>query len=148
MIGKSGWIYYALRRRLAERKPVIWYREQACYLFVEEGVYKAPPQFPPSSFNTVVWTLVDSDESKEGPPPLLVDHETSLFVIYITSPASERWSRMHKTVSVSIVVMNPWTRWEIHQAYVFCVLYDVMLTHPQCAQCTTATLQSQHSAYQ
>ena len=41
--GKSVWVYYALRRCLAESKPVIWYYCGACYLFVEEGVYRCPP---------------------------------------------------------------------------------------------------------
>ena len=43
--GKSVWIYYALRRFLAERKPVIWYMDQTRYLFVEESVYKVPDEF-------------------------------------------------------------------------------------------------------
>ena len=40
--GKSIWVYYALRRRLAEKKPVIFYNQQKCFLFVDEGVYKQP----------------------------------------------------------------------------------------------------------
>jgi hypothetical protein len=114
--GKSVWIYYALRRCLAEKKPIIWYREQACYLFVEEGVYEVPAGFKPSYFKTFVWTLVDSDSSKEGPPPLLIDHGTHLYVIYVTSPDKQRWSRMEKTMSRVVVVMDPWTKEEIRYA--------------------------------
>jgi len=113
--GKSVWVYYALRRRLAERKPVIWYREGHCFLFVKEGVYQSPPAFLVSYFRTFVWTLVDSDEAS-CIPSHLVAHGTRLFVIYSTSPHKERWSRMHKTVRQSIVVMNAWTRKEISYA--------------------------------
>jgi hypothetical protein len=114
--GKSVWIYYALRRRLAERKPVILYYQQRCYLFVDEGVYETPYGFPPGYFKTFVWTLVDSDANKEGVPPNLVDHGTRLFVIYTTSPRKERWSRLHKTVRDITMIMNPWTREEIFRA--------------------------------
>lgn len=111
--GKSVWIYYALRRRLAERKPVIWYLEHTCYLFVEEGVYEVPRGFKPSRFQVFVWTLVDSDEAVDGVPPHLVPHGTHHFVIYSTFPRKERWSRLHKTVRTVTVVMNPWMRKEI-----------------------------------
>lgn len=83
--GKSIWIYYALRRRLAEKKPVIWYRDHSCFLFVEEGVYEVPSGFKSSSFRVFVWTLVDSDEAAEGVPPRLITHGTRLFAIYSTS---------------------------------------------------------------
>jgi hypothetical protein len=83
---------------------------------VDEGVYKLPEGPLENRFKTIVWTFVDSDESKEGIPPSLVHHGTSLFVIYITSPAKERWSRLHKTVYDTIVVMNPWSKAEIFRA--------------------------------
>ncbi|KAF8310229.1 hypothetical protein F5887DRAFT_1067704 [Amanita rubescens] len=115
-IGKSVWVYYVLRRRLAERKAVIWYREGSCLLFVEEGVYRSPHNFSPSFFHKFVWTVVDSDESKEGIQSNLVPHGTRLFMIYSTSPSKERWKRLHKTVSVMNIIMNPWTRTEISYA--------------------------------
>jgi len=117
--GKSFWIYYALRRYLAERKPVIWLLQGIAYFFIGEGVYVVPKNFPPGAFKCFVRTLVDSDESKDGIPSHLIYHGTSLFVIYSTSPAKERWSRMEKTVNdVTVFVMNPWTRREIHLAWV------------------------------
>lgn len=114
--GKSVWVYYVLRRRLAEKKPVIWYQEGSCYLFVEEGVYQAPDRFPSNYFHKFVWTVVDSDESKEGVPPHLVPHNTRLFAIYSTSPSKERWKRLHKTTREHKIFMNPWTRTEISYA--------------------------------
>ena len=106
-------MYYALRRRLADKKPVIWLRKSTHYLFVEEGVYKMPSNFQEAEFRTIVWTLVDSDENREGVPPYLIPHETPLFVIYATSPRKERWSRMGKTVDKIVVIMNPWKRKEM-----------------------------------
>ena len=111
--GKSTWVYYALRRRLAERKPVIWYLDQKGYLFVEEGVYVLPDKFGASDFQFWVWTLVDSDEAGEGVPHRFVGHETRHFAIYSTSPSKERWSRLHKTVRNQVFIMNPWKREEI-----------------------------------
>lgn len=43
--GKSYWNYYAMRRCLAEKKPVMWYRASVLFLFVEEGVYQSPTYF-------------------------------------------------------------------------------------------------------
>ena len=111
--GKSIWVYYALRRRLAERKPVILYYEHKCFLFVDEGVYEQPLDFESRHFKTFVWTLVDTDESQKGVPPILVTHGTHHYVIYITPPHKERWSRLHKTARCITVIMNPWTREEI-----------------------------------
>jgi hypothetical protein len=111
--GKSVWIYYALRRRLAERKPVIWYYDETRYLFVEEGVYEGPDKFKASHFQVFVWTLVDSDHGMEGVPRRLVSPGTHHFVIYCTSPRKERWSRLHKTVRDVTIIMDPWKIKEI-----------------------------------
>jgi hypothetical protein len=75
-----------------------------------------PDNFQKAEFKTFVWTLVDSDEAKEGVPPYLVPHGTRLSVIYTTSPRKERWSRLHKTTRDVRVIMNPWTRKEIFRA--------------------------------
>jgi hypothetical protein len=59
--------------------------------------------------------LVDSDENKEGVPPHLIPHGMLLFVIYVTSPAEDRWSRMNKTMWRVVIIMNLWGREEIKQ---------------------------------
>ncbi|KAK2464479.1 hypothetical protein APHAL10511_003458 [Amanita phalloides] len=82
-IGKSIWIYYALRRRLAERKPVIWYYRKTRY------------------------------DAKGGVPENLVMRHTRHFVIYCSSPSQDRWSRLHKTVRDYVFIMNPWKSKEI-----------------------------------
>jgi hypothetical protein len=105
------WIYYALRRRLAERKPVVWYLDKKRYLFVEEGVYLVPYEF--RAFKAFAWTLVDSDESQDGIPEYLVVQNTRHFVIYCTSPNQERWRRLDKTVVFIRLIMNPWKSKEI-----------------------------------
>src|SRR5258708_37156680 len=114
--GKSVWIYYALRRRLSEGKPVIWYRNQRRYLFVDAGVFVVPDNFPSSEFNSFIWTLVNSDAARDGVPEFLVEGGTMHFVIFTTFPRRQRWSRMHKTTSSARVIMNPWTISEILQA--------------------------------
>jgi len=114
-IGKSVWILYALRRRLAERKPVIWYYMKTCYLFIEDGGYLMLPNFLQCHFKAVVWTLADSDSNQavSGPPEDLMTHDTSFYVIFATSPAERRWARMDKTTRPAIAIMNPWTKAEI-----------------------------------
>jgi hypothetical protein len=105
-----------MRKSLDMKRPVIWYRDQTLYLFVDEGIFEAPPSFKPSHFTSFVWTFVDSDEARDGVPPQLVPQGTHLYVIYVTSPRTERWSRLHKTTRDSLVIMNPWTRQEIFKA--------------------------------
>ncbi|PFH47854.1 hypothetical protein AMATHDRAFT_151083 [Amanita thiersii Skay4041] len=110
-IGKSIWIYYALRRRLAEKKSVIWYYEGTRYLFVEEGVYKVPDGF--RRFKSLVWTLVDSGNAKDEVLKDLVMPHARHFVIYCTSPSQDRWRHLYKTAHKSTFIMNPWKRKEI-----------------------------------
>ncbi|KIM80623.1 hypothetical protein PILCRDRAFT_822364 [Piloderma croceum F 1598] len=109
-IGKSFWIYYAARRRLAETKPFIWFYQASYYLFVQEGVYPLPSDWDHGDFRYKLWTLVDSEQSRAGVPEVLVPKGTRLFAIYVTSPAEERWSRLHKTTRPIRIIMNPWSR--------------------------------------
>jgi len=90
---------------------MIWYFDKKRYLFVEEGVYQVPDEF--YNFKFFVWTLVDSDFSKDGVPENLVMRNTRHFVIYCTSPNRDRWSRLHKTVRDHTFIMNPWKSKEI-----------------------------------
>ncbi|KAI9438109.1 hypothetical protein H4582DRAFT_1878695 [Lactarius indigo] len=117
-IGKSYWITYALCRRLAEGKPVIWFRTGARYLFVAEGVFKIPSDYPSTEFKTRVWMLLDADDCKDGIPDYLAAHETNHLIILSSSPKSARWKLLSKTTQCSIAIMNPWTREEISQAAV------------------------------
>ncbi|KIM86220.1 hypothetical protein PILCRDRAFT_816150 [Piloderma croceum F 1598] len=112
-ISKHFWIYYAARRRLAEKKPFIWFYAARYYLFVQEGVYGLPTDWRHADFRYIVWTLVDSDQSQAGVPEVVVPHGTRLFAIYVTSPAINRWSRLHKTTRPIVVTMNPWSRGSI-----------------------------------
>ena len=95
---------------------MIWLSKGTYFLFVEDGVYKMPQDFQQAKFRSIVWTFVDADHDRGGVPPHLIEYGTPLFVIYVTSPAKERWDRMHHTIHDTVVVMNPWTRKEIHQA--------------------------------
>jgi hypothetical protein len=75
-----------------------------------------PQDFQKSYFPTDILTLIDSDESEDGPPSIAMTHGTHLAVIYTTFPAKDRWSRMHKTTLNIKVVMNPWSKAEILEA--------------------------------
>jgi hypothetical protein len=108
--GKSFWIYYAARRRLAEKKPFIWFYQARYYLFVQEGVYELPSDWKHGDFRYIVWTLVDSDQSSTGVPEVLVPQGTRLFAIYVTFPANKRWSRLVKTTRPIRMIMDPWSR--------------------------------------
>jgi hypothetical protein len=121
--GKSVSLVYMLRRRCAERKPVIWYDGVESYIFVEDGVYEMAQDFHKNEFKIFVWTLVDSDQAPGGVPPELVRNRTRLFVLYASSPNVDRWKRLHKTVDDITVVMNPWTWREMLRACVFYTLH-------------------------
>lgn len=85
-------------------------------MFVEDGVYCMGTRFREAWYKSVVWTLIDSDLSRNGVPEEVAHRDMRFFVIYVTSPVNKRWSRMDKSFSVAVVVMNPWTRNEIHRA--------------------------------
>ncbi|KAH9971185.1 hypothetical protein BGW80DRAFT_1322517 [Lactifluus volemus] len=115
-IGKSIWRYYALYRCLAAKRPVLWHYNHKCYLFAESGVFIAPEDFQLCSYRGIIWTLVDADQACQGDLPSLVCNGTRLFVIYTTSPARRHLSYWDKTVDVVHIIMDPWTREEIHKA--------------------------------
>ena len=117
--GKSFWIYYAARRLLAEKRTFIWFYKARYYLFVQEGVYKLPSDWEHDDFRYIMWTLVDSDQSKAGVPEVLVPQGTRLFAIYVSSPAADRWSRLHKTTRPIRIIMNPWSRRSIIRVWVY-----------------------------
>jgi hypothetical protein len=114
--GKSIWRYYALYRCLAAKRPVLWHYNHKCYLFAESGVFIAPEDFQLCSYRGIIWTLVDADQACQGDLPSLVCNGTRLFVIYTTSPARRHLSYWDKTVDVVHIIMDPWTREEIHKA--------------------------------
>ncbi len=113
--GKSVFLFYVLYRCLVEKRPVIWRYLNSPHLFFDGGVYNMGSQFLTDGYKSTVWTLIDSDED-EFVLEKFVPHFTPFFVIYAASPARDRWSRLHKTTKQVVVVMNPWTRSEMHRA--------------------------------
>ena len=112
--GKSYWVYYAIRRYLAEKKPVIWYRNSMLFLFAKEGVFEAPSGFRHSTLKTRVRTLVDDDHAAmTGVPSHLAALGKKYFIIFSTPPNPARWKNMNKTKQYTVCIMNPWTRKEI-----------------------------------
>jgi hypothetical protein len=117
--GKTIWNLYAIARRLSQSEPTIWLHKTSYYLFVESGVYTLPKNFELAVFPEVIWVFVDSDGNKEGIPAHLTVHNASnLFIVYTTSPSKQRWSNIRNVVSCKEFMMNPWTRKEIHRAWV------------------------------
>jgi hypothetical protein len=115
--GKSYWIYYAIRRRLGEKKPLIWYFLQKWYLFVEDGVFRCPEDFSPDIFRQGgLWVLVNTDGSMAGVPAILAESESKVNTIFTSSPWRERWKGLLKTTMCSQLIMNPWSWDEIYQA--------------------------------
>jgi hypothetical protein len=82
------------------------YRSLKYYLFVEDGVFEVPSNF-------------DSSASPDGIPLKIAVAGSPIRVIYATSPSSHRWKSLHQVMEKQVIVMNPWTLWEIHQAYEF-----------------------------
>ena len=115
-LGKTTWRWYALRVCCAQKKPVIFYANGSCWLFVKEGVYRQPPNFEPRYYKIVIWTLVDSADLDLSLPTGLTSLGTQHFVIYTTSPTQSRWKKIHQTMLRILCVMNPWTKAEIHKA--------------------------------
>jgi hypothetical protein len=114
--GKSVWLYYALRRCLAEKRPVILRYRRKPLLFVEDGIFWMRADFEFVRYKRVLWALIDSDESLTGIPDVFVTQNTPFFVICPMSPAEEHWSRLENTTFNAVIVMNPWSRGEIHRA--------------------------------
>ncbi|KAH9034854.1 hypothetical protein EDB85DRAFT_963313 [Lactarius pseudohatsudake] len=127
-IGKSYWPIYALCRRLAEKKPVIWFHSTQRYLFVEEGVFVVPPDYSSTDFKARIWTLIDADDCWNGIPDYLAPHRTKHSIILCSSPQSARWKRLSKTTECTIAIMDPWTREEISKA---AVIYGLKANDPR-----------------
>ncbi|KAF9502706.1 hypothetical protein BS47DRAFT_1070022 [Hydnum rufescens UP504] len=117
-VGKSIWIWYAARRRMAAKEPFLLYYGSQLRLFVEDGVYDVPDRWQNEDFRYFIWTFVDSDESKEGIPSHFVRPSTPLFIIFTRSPEANCWNRLHKTMQEpEIIIMNPWSKSEILQIW-------------------------------
>ena len=85
------------------------------YIFVEDGVFFMCDRFQLAQYKSVVWALVDADESPNGIPEEFVGRNTSFFVIFPTSLATENWSRIETTTN-TLIIMDLWSRGEIHRA--------------------------------
>ena len=109
--GKTYWILYAVRRRLGEAKPFLWYFAARWYLFVQDGVFEYPGLLNSTLFARYIWAFVDGDESPSGVPPGLTAVESKLFTIFTSFPSEDRWKPVTKNTYPITLIMNPWT-WE------------------------------------
>lgn len=112
--GKTWWIYYALRRCLEEKRPVLWYRSKEYYLFSDSGFEVV--DLKSISYPEPTWCFVDS-KSADSLFDEICDPDNGLFPIYVTSPKQRRWDKLHQQDRYpNVVVMNPWTRAELEKA--------------------------------
>ena len=120
-VGKTAWIYYALRRRLGEGKPVMWYFSDTWYLFENDGVLVKPDHFYPISFKQRVWVLVDHHGEAGSTVPgasFARDPWSPLFVILACSPNAAIWKGFERSDRTTTCIMDLWTRQEMHQLWV------------------------------
>src|ERR1700721_93761 len=109
-------MYYALRRRIGESKPILLYRGSESYLFCSAGVLFVPPgRF---QFNSRMWTIIDSIYASGSLPVSMYGITANIFPIYLTSPRQSRWSNANQWWSIHRVIMNPWTKAEMAYASV------------------------------
>ncbi|KAF9515072.1 hypothetical protein BS47DRAFT_1381617 [Hydnum rufescens UP504] len=116
-IGKSLWVWYAARRRMAAREPLILYYGSKLCLFVEGGVYDLPDGWENDDFRYFIWAFIDSDEHSQGIPSHFVRPSTPLFIIFTRSPEANCWNCLHKTMLwPQTIIMNPWSKMDIQSA--------------------------------
>lgn len=115
-VGKTCWVSYAVRRRLGEKKPFLWYLGRVCYLFVKNGVFRqSVKNVSAEEFAPFLWAFVDAGECRTGVPEKLID-STNLYIMFTTSPTPERWSTLSKYTKAAVIIMNTWSLEEIRLA--------------------------------
>ena len=70
--------------------------------------------FAEAEYKIVTWSLF-ADPYQRGVPEDIARKNAQLFCIYVSDLPKEEWSWVQKTVPVKVIVMNPWTRSEIHR---------------------------------
>jgi hypothetical protein len=99
-----------------KRSLSLWCRDGACYIFIKDGVFKLRIEdVSADSFVPFLWAFIDADERK-GVPKRLAGHDTKLYIIFVTYPKRQRWSRLESCTNNMEIVMNPWFSEEIRQA--------------------------------
>jgi hypothetical protein len=100
-------------RCLGAKQPVVLYEGKQFYFFSDAGV----KIIDPSDFHhpPFTWCFVDSADA-DPLPDVIYNPRFRLFPIYITSPKEERWGKLHQRRKPSLIIMNPWTRAELHKA--------------------------------
>lgn len=118
--GDLKWVHYAVIRRLSEKKPFLWHYEGRWCSITGNDVYVQRRRSPPDQTLTSPLTWVFFDACYMGPatPVGLGGHGFTKFLIFITpSPSfSTRLKKFDKTMSPKVLLMNPWSRAEIHAA--------------------------------
>jgi len=116
-IGKTSWIWYALRRCLGEEQSVVLYDSNRCYFFSKLGVTIIDP-LEHKSGDKHTWCFVDSTSAPDTLDTSICSRIGQLYPIYITSPKASRWYKLHQQRIPNVIVMNPWTIDEMLKARV------------------------------
>ncbi|KAI0290204.1 hypothetical protein BC826DRAFT_970525 [Russula brevipes] len=116
-IGKSYWIYYAIRRRLGEGQPFLWCQENHILLFVEDGVFELPRKMFSSRYiSPFIWTFINARYFPNDVVLPIDLWQSKLFNIYVSLPRQKRWKHLEEDTLSSLVIMNSWTKDELVQA--------------------------------
>lgn len=114
--GKTTWILYAIRRRLGEAEPFLWYSGMQRYLFVQDGVFEIFDLFDLTLFAPYIWVFIDVNDTPSDLLAALTSTQSKLFIIFITSPQSEQWEPLMTSTIPITLFMNPWTWDEMNKA--------------------------------
>jgi len=89
LIGKTSFLDYYLARELSLGKPVIYVKDDACYIYKDRSVYvsREVPYFGKEFLH--ILCLVDADAKKPAPTYLL--HNSYPFLLMASSPRRDRY---------------------------------------------------------
>jgi len=109
---KNSLDYYAWRRCLGEKQPVIWFLGGQFHLFSDTAEIIDPMHLLDPQYT---WCFVDSTDA-DILPTTVYNPIWKLFPIYVTSSKEERWRKLHELRFPEVIVMNPWIRTELEKA--------------------------------
>jgi len=119
LTGKTSFLNYYLARELSMGKPVIYIKDDECYIFKNGRVYvsRKVPHFGKGFLHTLC--LVDADIKKPAPPYLL--NRCYPFLLMAASPRKEHystWVKQRARGQSRIFVLNPPEQDELVKALV------------------------------
>jgi hypothetical protein len=120
-IGKTWFLYYLLWRLVSNKVPVLWKVKSTIVPYILFDGHQAymveqnhVDSYNQNIVNKKMWILIDSNASpKHIPDEVMPLGGPSAMVVYATSPRYSRWRLVRQSnISLAIVIMNPWSKWE------------------------------------